>query len=313
MSEPRRARRVHVDTDPGLDDLLALAFAAASPELDIVGLTTVAGNAPLEAVTYNALGWCALAGLDVPVGRGADAPLELPRIDATHFHGADGRRGIPLPAPLHAAEADAGAVLRESLTARGAELLIALGPLTNVARLAASDPGLLDGLPVLWMGGSLCGGNVTPAAEFNCHVDPHAVDAVLDSGAALRVIGLDVTGCVRLREAELSAQRWPGTARGAFACALLDALVAAEEIVSGQRAAVLHDPTAIAAALDVDVLRWERRWLAVEAGDGPERGRMLELPGGDGDAPLFACEVHHERVRRLFLERLVDWCAEDAA
>ena len=117
-SAPTLVRRIHIDTDPGLDDLLALGLALASPEVKLEGITTVAGNASIDAVTENACGFLALADVEIPVGRGAAAPLALTRADAEHVHGADGRKGIALPVQKKRRVATARSVLLHSLRER---------------------------------------------------------------------------------------------------------------------------------------------------------------------------------------------------
>jgi inosine-uridine nucleoside N-ribohydrolase len=307
VSGPALVARVHVDTDPGVDDLLALSFALACPELRVVALTTVAGNADLDRVTDNALRLCALTGLELPVGRGPRA-AEPPAAIALAFHGADGRRGIELPAAGRRAGAlpDAAEVLRQSLVERRADVVVALGPLTNLAALLRAEPQLWSGVRLVWMGGALDGGNVTPVAEFNCWVDPAAADAVLGAGLDLRVIGLDVTRGVGLRPADLPTGALGAGARGRFLEALVDGLMDGEEITAGERVAVLHDPCAIAAALDSDLFRYERRRLGALAVDGPDRGRLVERRGSGAEV-RWAVEVHHRALLELVVERLRRW------
>jgi inosine-uridine nucleoside N-ribohydrolase len=186
-------RAVHIDTDPGLDDLLALALALASPELRVSAVTTVAGNASIDAVTENAARFLTLAGAEIPIGRGAPRPLRLPRVGAERIHGPDGRGGLPLPARVDRPQASAAEVLRGSLCDAGVAQVVALGPLTNLAELWLEAPDLLAGVEVVWMGGALERGNVTPLAEFNAYADPHALARLLESDVALRIVGLDVT------------------------------------------------------------------------------------------------------------------------
>ncbi|HXX46598.1 MAG TPA: nucleoside hydrolase [Myxococcota bacterium] len=300
------ARRVHVDTDPGLDDLLALALAFASPELSVEGITTVAGNAALPIVTDNARRFCTLAGRDVPIGVGASAPLALTPIDAAHFHGKDGRRGAPLPEVAEARLAPARDVLRHSLVSRGAEAVIALGPLTNVATLAVEDPGLFASAEVIWMGGTLGAGNVTPKAEYNAFADPRALRLLLASGVRVRMVGLEVTSRVRFDEAELAALDFGDAPRGRTLAALLRGLAAAEASLSGKSAAVLHDPSAVAAALAPADFSFAARALEVCDREGAERGR-IRARGEPGGAVHYAVDVRAGEVKASFVERLARW------
>jgi inosine-uridine nucleoside N-ribohydrolase len=311
---PGAVRRVLIDTDPGLDDLLALAFAAASPELRIEALTTVAGNAALDAVSDNAARFCALAGLDVPIGRGAAAPLALETGDATHFHGLDGRRGLELPEPRpRASRPGAADLLRDCLRDGRIDCVIALGPLTNLAPLAAEHPEWFRGIPVLWMGGSLSRGNVTPAAEFNCWADPHAASLVFASGIDVTAVGLDVTGGVGVAERELGSAPFGSGERARVLEGALAHLMDAEQLVSGRRRALLHDPVALAAALAPDLFRFESRCLGVEVREGPERGRLGARPGSGEPGVRWATAVDRDRLVARFAARLRAWAGAGEA
>ena len=304
------ARRVHVDTDPGLDDLLALALAFASPELAVEGVTTVAGNAALPIVTGNARRFCALAGADVPLGIGASAPLALTPIDAAHFHGKDGRRGAPLPEVAEASLAPARDVLRHSLVSRRVEAVIALGPLTNIATLAAEDAGLFADAEVIWMGGTLGRGNVTAKAEYNAYADPRALRILLASGVRLRIVGLEVTTRVAFDDAALRAHDFGDAPRGRLLAAALRGLCDAEHGLSGTARAVLHDPTAIAAALAPELFAFAPRALEVCDREGAERGRIRARGDAAASSVEYALDVRAGDVAGLFLERVTRWAQE---
>jgi inosine-uridine nucleoside N-ribohydrolase len=301
------ARRVHIDTDPGLDDLLALALAFASPELSIEGITTVAGNAALPIVTANARRMCALAAADVPVGIGAFAPLALTPIDAAHFHGKDGRRGAPLPEVADASLAPARDVLRHSLVSRRVESVIALGPLTNVATLAVEDPNLFADAEVIWMGGTLGAGNVTAKAEYNAYADPRALRLLLASGVRLRIVGLEVTTRVALDAALLRAHDFGETPRGRMLEAVLRGLCDAQQSLAGASRAVLHDPSAVAAALAPELFAFSKRALEVCDREGVERGRIRARGDASASAVEYAVDVRAGDVTGLFLERVTRW------
>jgi len=294
-------RRIHIDTDPGLDDALALALALALPGIRVCGVTTVAGNAPLEAVTRNAAGLLALAGADVPLGRGAAGPLALDPIDATHVHGADGLGGIPLSDPAPRVERAATEILAQSRAA-GADTLVALGPLTNPGALARAGSQLLEGLELVWMGGALGPGNVTPLAEFNACADPAAVASVLESGLPLRVVPLDVTRHVALRPDEVPRGALGSGPLGRFLEGALHTLARSEQALRGVRAATLHDPCAVAAVARPELFRWEERRIGVVVEPGPERGRIVERP--DGRLVTWAVEVRRDALVELILEHL---------
>lgn len=289
---------LHIDTDPGVDDLLALGMTVASPEVRVVGVTTVAGNAPLDAVTENARRFVELAGLAIPVGRGAARPLRASAVTAAHMHGADGRGGVRLPEPARDPGLSAAEVFRTSLGVEGARLLLALGPLTNVARLLADDPELLRGVEIVWMGGTLGKGNVTEAAEFNCYVDPDAADRVLASGLPVRVVGLEVTTRVTLSEGDLDTHSFGLCERGRVIRDLLASLMRAEG------AAILHDPCAAAAVVAPSRFRFEARRLGVLIEEGAERGRLVARAQSGSPRVRYATQVQSEAVTKLCLERL---------
>lgn len=203
-TSPTGARRVIIDTDPGVDDALAILLALHSAELRIEALTPVAGNVPLALTVPNALRMLELTGrTDIPVAAGAERPLERELITATYAHGNNGLAGIELPEPRIRPVQESAAQLITRLVRKfpGQISIIAIGPLTNLALAFRADPALPSLIPgITIMGGSLSGGNITPAAEFNAYVDPEAAQIVFHSGAPVTMIGLDVTRKVRLSE-----------------------------------------------------------------------------------------------------------------
>jgi purine nucleosidase len=312
----RPVRSIHIDTDPGLDDLLALALALCSPELRVRGVTTVAGNAALEAVTHNAACFLDLAGAELPLGAGAQRPLQLARAGAEHIHGVDGRRGLPLPSGAGRPDRSAADLLRSNLEAGGVEQIVAIGPLTNVADLWTRAPELFRGVEVVWMGGTLGRGNATPLAEFNAYADPHALALLLDSNVPLRIIGLDVTHLVVLRPTQLERGLFGEDELGRFLEGTLRALMEGERPIHGEALAALHDPCAIAAAISPNLFRYEERYLGVCVDPGRERGRLLDHgphPQGRMRRPVrYASEALQADIIQLFLERLARWGRERA-
>jgi purine nucleosidase len=191
------AQKIILDCDPGIDDAMAMAFAVGSPDIELTGITTVAGNVGLDKTTANALRLLEFFdAAQVPVTAGAAAPLSRPAITAEHVHGADGLRGLMLPAatgrprPGHAADY----ILDTVLAAPGEITLVAVGPLTNVALALRREPALVGAVrDFVIMGGSTTRGNVTPAAEFNIAADPEAAAEVFTAGWTVTMVGLDVT------------------------------------------------------------------------------------------------------------------------
>lgn len=190
------AQKIILDCDPGVDDALAIAFAIACPDIDLVGITTVAGNVGLDKTTANALRVVEFLGADVPVTAGSAAPLLRQPMPAGHVHGEDGLGGAALPPPTagprpgHAIDFITDTVL----AAPGEVTLVATGPLTNIALALSRErrlPGSVSDFVI--MGGSASRGNVTPAAEFNIAADPEAAAVVFAAGWTVTMVGLDVT------------------------------------------------------------------------------------------------------------------------
>ena len=190
-------RRVILDCDPGIDDAFAIAFACGHPGIDLVGVTTVAGNVGLDRTTVNALSVLEFLGHpEVPVAAGSPAPLLRPFNDAREVHGESGLGGARLPAP-RARAADLHAVdflIGQISAAPGAVTLVATGPLTNIAMAVRCYPPLVRQVAdFVIMGGSAARGNTTPAAEFNIWADPEAAAIVFGAGWQVTMVGLDVT------------------------------------------------------------------------------------------------------------------------
>ncbi len=299
---------LHIDTDPGVDDLLALAVCLASPEVRVVGITTVAGNVDIETVTENALRFLALADRRIPVGRGAAGPLRASPVHAGHVHGSDGRLGVALP-PATTEPLGADEVFRRSLGNEHRATVLALGPLTNVARLLDRAPELLEEAEIVWMGGSLSGGNVTPAAEFNCYADPDAAERVLASGVPMRIIGLDATHQVLLQTSDLPPDPFGELPRGRFLAELLDRYGKTSSAAEG---VPLHDPCAAIVLIAPELFRFESRSLSVGVDAGDERGRLTAGPREAGRRAGYAVEVDGRAVATLCLERLGAWGREAA-
>lgn len=190
------SKKIILDCDPGIDDALAIIYAAGCADLDLLGITTVAGNVSLAKTTSNALRVREFIGGAVPVTPGCDVPLLRPPITAEHVHGSDGLGGAVLPTassrpqPGHASDFIIDAVL----AAPGEITLVAIGPLTNVALALRREPRIAREVKdFVIMGGSATRGNVTPAAEFNIACDPEAASIVFSAGWTVTMIGLDVT------------------------------------------------------------------------------------------------------------------------
>lgn len=271
-----------IDTDPGVDDAFAIALAALDPDVDLLGVSTVFGNVPVQATTVNAQRVLALCGRDdVPVARGADRPLVHPHPHrARYAHGSDGLSGrsAELPEPS-AGLATVGAVeLMASLLRDAAEpvTLAPIGPLTNVALLLAAHPELKPRIDrIVIMGGAVGSGNVTASAEFNIWSDPEAARRVLtEPGVRCVLVPMDLTYRCAVDVAWLDRLTASGPI-GAALRALTPDYVEHYTKALGRPAVVMHDAVAVLEAIRPGTLRTERYPLEVECAFGPSRGALV--------------------------------------
>jgi inosine-uridine nucleoside N-ribohydrolase len=239
-----------IDCDPGHDDAIAILLALASPEVELRGVTTVAGNQTLDKTTRNALKVLELVGRsDIPVAAGADAPLTRTLRTAAHVHGESGLDGPALPEPTTSpVDAHAADFLAELL--EPGVVLVPTGPLTNVAHLFDRHPDVRERHErIVWMGGAIAEGNITPAAEFNAFVDPEAAAAVFASGIPVTMIGLDITHKALFTRAHAERLRGTGTA-GRVVAELSDFFQRFHEERYGFEGSPIHDALAVAHVID---------------------------------------------------------------
>lgn len=270
-------RPVFIDCDPGIDDAVALMMAFQAAELDVRGISAVAGNVGLERTLGNALKIVELSGAAAPVYAGADRPMFGAPIAAEHFHGEDGLLGAELPAPVRMPEAGPAweALRREAEAWGGALEVVATGPLTNLG-IALSLYPELAGLVrcVTMMGGAAAFGNTTPAAEFNVLADPEAAELVFRSGIPVVMCGLDVTHKAYLTHADIDRIEALGTPQASFAAATIRCGVEWHEkfLVPG---APMHDPCAMLYALEPELFTSLHCWVGVECRGAITRGRTV--------------------------------------
>ena len=270
---------VLIDCDPGSDDVLAILAALNSPALDVGGLTTVGGNATIDDTTRNALAILEIAGrADVPVWRGAGRPLVGEFRFGYDYHGEAGV-GIRLESPtIHEQpEPAVDAIARAVLERPGELTLIALGPLTNVALALQQEPRLAEEVAeIIVMGGAVeAPGNITEHAEFNTYNDPAAAGVVFDSGAQVTLVGLDVT-----EQVAVSREEKPWIEGESASASLARRLLAAWFALHPDRGPYgLHDPLAVAAAIDATLLSCRQGKVAVETRPGDRLGKTTASYG----------------------------------
>jgi len=297
--------------DPGIDDAMALILALKSPEIQVMGITTVAGNAPVETTSANArrILEC-LNAESIPVATGAANPLNHPLEDALSHHGPDGlgNCGLPSPlTPLYPAKAW-DFLARSVLDAPGELTLVATGPLTNVAyafELHPELPELLAGLVLMGGAYSLTPygkGNRTPFAEFNIWQDAEAAHIVFNSGADIFAVGLDVTmdpaACLNSQHLEqIKTSHTP-------AAHLVAQLVEYEVKYHG--CCRMHDPLALATLLDASLLDFTSARVEVVKGNDWDRGVTRILPSGSSQLIHVASAVDGPRFLKLFLSRILE-------
>nr|WP_239523792.1 nucleoside hydrolase [Geodermatophilus normandii] len=279
-----------IDTDPGIDDALAILLALGSPEVDLRLVTTVHGNVELPQTTENALRVLHLAGRsDVPVAAGAAESLVFPQPErAGHVHGVTGLGGVELPpSPAAVDPRPAVVALAELLTASDEPVTVAaIGPWTNVALLLGTYPEAARriGRLVLMGGSAGRGGNVTAAAEFNVWSDPEAAARVLGSTIPTVLVGLDVTLPTVLDEDGVARFAAAGPV-GATAAAILQQYLDHARTAYGTSGVVVHDALALTEAIAPGTLGTVRRDVVVDTGNGPSRGQTLVDRRSVSDSP----------------------------
>lgn len=281
-----KRQSIIIDTDPGVDDALALVYALNCPALELVGVTTVHGNVSVARSTRNALGLLELArpDLEIPVARGADSPLNgLARREADFVHGAEGLGDTPLLAPRRAPDPrPAWQFIRDQVAARPGEItLCAIGPMTNLATVLAHAPEIARQVAgVVVMGGAVTvPGNITPQAEYNVWADPAAAAAVLAAPWPLTLVGLDVTTQVICTREDFAAIASAAPRVGGFLAQAADFYVDFYQRAAGIDGCHLHDPSALIALSHPQYFSGSTMVLAV-AEQGDHRGRTRPAAGG---------------------------------
>src|SRR5579863_4197390 len=305
-------QRIILDTDPGIDDALALFLALASPEVQLEAITTVNGNVGVAATTRNALSLLELLGrTDIPVARGSDRPLLRSHTDAAYVHGDNGLGGVQLPephiqpVPQHAVDMS----IERIMVAPGEITLVPIGPLTNIALAVRREPRIAQRVrEVVIMGGALrVPGNVTPGAEFNIYVDPEAAHIVFHAGWPLRLVALDVTMQARLPRSQVDALAAMQSRVGQ----LIQQMLTYYFDVFGPRYSItefhMRDPLCLAAAFQPALLSWQSAYVDVELEGKLTTGQTVaSFNQPDAPAPNMqvAVGVNEAAFIEMFMERM---------
>ena len=302
--------RIVLDCDPGHDDAIALMLALASPEVELLGVTTVSGNQTVEKTTANAIRVLDHLGrADVPVAAGAPRPLVRERFVAAYVHGESGLDGADLPPAERQPEPEHAIEWMAKTLAAAAEpvTLVPAGPLTNIALFLARYPELCAKVErVVLMGGSIGLGNVTPAAEFNVWADPEAAQRVFSSGLDVTMVGLDVTHAALMTPAHVERLAAAGRA-GALVARFYTHYLDFHRREYGWEGTPVHDAVAVGHVVDGSLLRTVHRGVMVDTGTEPSRGRTyVDRWGRAGWPPNchVAVEIDSERFLELLVERI---------
>ncbi|HXP41232.1 MAG TPA: nucleoside hydrolase [Candidatus Acidoferrales bacterium] len=296
MVAPARAgdagvQKAILDTDPGVDDAFAL-FLAMRSELKVLAITAVAGNVPLSVTLPNTLRLVEIADRsDIPVAAGAASPLMRKLVTASYAHGNNGLAGVQFPAPkLQAVKEPAADLICRLVHENAGEIsIIGIGPLTNVALALRQDPEIASMIRrIVLMGGSLSGGNVTPAAEFNFYVDPEAASIVFAAGIPIQMVGLDVTRKVQLTEQHVNALRAGKGKVSEAAARIAEAVMKMAHGEKWQGGPHLHDPLAVSSMIDREILTFEDYHVEIETSGAITAGESVGWKHAPlrGSAPL---------------------------
>lgn len=302
--------KVIIDTDPGIDDAMAVLFACLCPDIELVGLTSIFGNVTTDIATRNALALAEIARCDLPVARGADAPLQQkPRPVAWDVHGREGFGDVApvTPAGKPVDETAAEFICRTVSENPGEIVLCPVGPLTNLARALQLDPTIAGKVKsVTVMGGSLdAGGNITETSEANIWQDPHAADMVFAADWDVTMVGLDVTHQIKCTPGDFAGLAGPAPVIGGFLNEAVQFYFEFHRRVDGFNGCYMHDPSAVISIVRPDLFGVEREPLGVIV-DGEEAGRTIRVAGSGRPATSVCRQIDVDAVRKVFLRTISD-------
>ena len=302
------ALKLIIDTDPGIDDAMAILYAIAAPEIDLLGLTTVFGNVTTPKATRNALYLLEQAGIEIPVAEGLHRPRILPPFPPTSaVHGVEGFGTLAVPTPQRRALVETAPeyLVRMARAHQGELLLCPIGPLTNIAAAMELDPSFCSNLKgMVVMGGSLrAGGNITPAAEANFYHDPHAADFVLRYGCNMTLVGLDVTNrviCPRSFFVRLASE---SPKMGGLLHDMAEFYIDFYETVGKFAGCGMHDPSALVACIAPELFTTEPHALRVTL-SGDRSGEMIAVANSTARPVNVCTDVQAEAVKQNFFKNV---------
>lgn len=297
-----------IDTDPGIDDAMAIFYAAASPHIELLGLTSIFGNVHVEQATRNALRLLEWANLpDVPVAQGANKPRSLPPFPPSHnVHGAEGFGDLPAENPKGTAVAEPAAefLVRMAREHKGELVLCPIGPLTNIAAAIDLDPDFTSNVArIVLMGGSLEeGGNITPHAEANIYHDPHAADVVFASGAEITMVGLDVTHRILCTAQDFKDLQAASPDLGGKINAMSEFYLHFYTTVGKHDGCSLHDPAAVIACTHPEL--FTSRAVPIEVSCTGDTSGATQTAHTTRPATQVLMSTHSDAVKAEFFNRM---------
>ncbi len=301
-------KRIIIDCDPGHDDMMAIMLACASPEIELIGITTVAGNQTGEKTFRNALKTLTLINRrNIPVARGADRPLKRELTVAPEIHGVSGLDGADLPEPgfegLNIQATDF--IIKTVLESAEKIILVPTGPLTNIASTFRQKPDIKERIErIVLMGGAVCDSNITPAAEFNIYVDPEAAEIVFASGLPITMVGLDVTNKALFTFSDIERIAGLNGKVSKVVAPLLEFFARSNREFFGFAGAPLHDALAVAHLIEPGVIKTRHLHAAVETEGKLTRGRtVVDVYGITGNEPNVdvALEVNNGVFKEMII------------
>ena len=268
-------RNVVLDCDPGHDDAVAILLAGKSDKINLLGISTASGNQTIEKTTRNTVNICRYLGIDVPIAKGSCRPLVQKSMICPEVHGESGLDGFDFPEYDQTIDSRSGAQLIIDCVMNNDDVtVVTTGPMTNLGLAMRLEPKIIQRIKeVIFMGGSIDHGNVSPAAEFNILVDPEAAYIVATSGVPIKMVGLNVTRQVAVDDDIIERMRKVNNKASKMFCDLMRVFLDNQRKTFGVKVAPLHDPVTIASILDDTCVKFEKMNLEIDISHGPSYGR----------------------------------------